>query len=626
MQATQKKTHAFQTEVKQLLKLMIHSLYSEKEIFLRELISNASDACDKLRFLAINDPALKGKDENLHIRVDMDKEAGTITISDNGIGMSEAEVVENIGTIAKSGTKAFLDQLTGDKKKDAQLIGQFGVGFYSCFMVADKVTLVTRRADSDAAVLWESDGSGEYTLESADKETQGTTITLHMKPEDHEYLEAWKLRGIIMKYSDHINFPVEMVQEKADDDKDAAIVYEAVNKATALWQCSKNDLTDEEYKAFYKHVSHDFEDPLAWTHNAVEGKVEYRNLLYIPKRAGFDLYTQMNKRHGVKLYVQRVFIMDDAEQFLPHYLRFVKGVIDANDLPLNVSREILQSSKVVDTIKSGSAKKVLALLADMAENKPEDYIQFWSEFGPALKEGIIEDVPNRDAIAKLLRFASTRTDEPSQTVSLADYVSRMKEGQKHIYFVTAETFAAAKNSPHLEIFRQQGIEVLLLSDRVDEWLAGYLTEFEGKTLASVAKGDLELPTLDPKEEEKLKAEDESFAKLIAAFKMGLGDAVKDVRITHRLTQSPACVVADANDMGLQMQRIFKAAGQSMPASKPILELNPTHSLLIRLNQNPADEQMKAWAQLLLDQAILAEGGHLDDPALFVKRMNELLLK
>lgn len=625
MQATQKKTHAFQTEVKQLLKLMIHSLYSEKEIFLRELISNASDACDKLRFLAINDPALKGKDENLHIRVDMDKDARTITISDNGIGMSEAEVVENIGTIAKSGTKAFLDQLTGDKKKDAQLIGQFGVGFYSCFMVADKVTLVTRRADSDEAVMWESDGSGEYTLEPTDKETQGTTITLHMKAEDNEYLEAWKLRGIIMKYSDHINFPVEMVQEKADD-KDETIVYEAVNKATALWQCSKNDLTDEEYKEFYKHVSHDFEDPLAWTHNAVEGKVEYRNLLYIPKRAGFDLYTQMNKRHGVKLYVQRVFIMDDADQFLPHYLRFVKGVIDANDLPLNVSREILQNSKVVDTIKSGSAKKVLALLADMAENKPEDYIQFWSEFGPALKEGIIEDVPNRDAIAKLLRFASTRTDEPSQTVSLADYVSRMKEGQKHIYFVTAETFASAKNSPHLEIFRQQGIEVLLLSDRVDEWLTGYLTEFEGKTLASVAKGDLELPTLDPKEEEKLKAEDESFAGLITAFKMGLGDAVKDVRITHRLTQSPACVVADANDMGLQMQRLFKAAGQAMPVSKPILELNPTHSLLIRLNQNPADAHIQAWAQLLLDQAILAEGGHLDDPALFVKRMNELLLK
>lgn len=624
METTQKQTRAFETEVNQLLKLMIHSLYSEKEIFLRELISNASDACDKLRFLAINDPALKGKDDNLFIRVDVDKEARTIMISDNGIGMSEAEVIENIGTIAKSGTKAFLDQLTGDKKKDAQLIGQFGVGFYSCFMVSDKVTLMTRRADSDTAVMWESDGSGEYTLESVDKPTQGTTITLHIKADASEYLEAWKLREIIMKYADHISFPVEMVQEKADD-KDEDLVYERVNKATALWQCSKNDLTDEEYKEFYKHVSHDFEDPLAWTHNYVEGKTEYRNLLYIPKRAGFDLYTQMNKRHGVKLYVQRVFIMDDADQFLPHYLRFVKGVIDANDLPLNVSREILQNSKVVETIKSGSTKKVLGLLGDLADNKPEEYIHFWSEFGPALKEGVIEDPSNRDAIAKLLRFASTLKDDPSQTVSLSDYIARMKEGQTHIYYVTAETFSAAKNSPHLEIFRKKGIEVLLLSDRVDEWLTGYLTEFEGKVLESVAKGNLDLGTLDSQEEAKVKEADASFKDLITAFKVALGDAVKDVRMTHRLTQSPACVVADANDMGLQMQRIFKAAGQAMPTSKPILELNPEHSLMIRLNQHPEQESIKSWAQLLLDQAILAEGGHLDDPAAFVKRMNELLM-
>ncbi len=627
----EKQTHVFETEVKQLLQLMIHSLYSDKEIFLRELVSNSSDALDKLRFEALQNNKLKSLGQDLCIRVEFDKEKRTITVSDNGIGMSEQEVIENLGTIAKSGTKAFVESLTGEQKHDSALIGQFGVGFYASFMVADKVSVHTRRGDVgvDEAVLWESAGDGEYTLEAADKSDIGTRITLHIKEGEDELLNDWKLREIIIKYSDHISFPVEMPKAQTEDEEkneDAAITYESVNKATALWMRAKSDITDEEYTKFYQHVSHDFQDPLIWTHNKVEGKTEYTNLLFIPKKAPFDLYQGGEKRHGVKLYVKRVFIMDDAEQFIPHYLRFVRGVIDANDLPLNVSREILQNNRVVDTIRAGSVKKVLGLLENLAKNEPQDYIEFWAEFGPAMKEGIVEDTNNREQLTKLMRFATTKTDEPGQTVSLDDYIARMTEGQEKIYFVTGETFQAAKNSPHLEIFRKRGIEVLLLSDRVDEWVTMHMKDYQGKQLESVAKGALDLGSTDDKEDEaQRESEDKDFAPLIAAFKTSLGDKVKDVRLTHRLTDSPACVVADENDMGLQMQRIFKAAGQAMPASAPILELNPEHALLQRLKANmPAQDEINDWGSLLLNQAILAEGGQLDDPAAFVKTVNQLL--
>jgi molecular chaperone HtpG len=619
MQTAEKHTYAFQTEVKQLLQLMIHSLYSDKEIFLRELISNGSDALDKLRFNALQVPAFKGKDSDLKIRVSFDKEAGTITVSDNGIGMNEAEVIDNLGTIAKSGTKAFVEKLTGDQSKDAELIGQFGVGFYSSFMVADKVTVTTRRADepADAAVIWESKGDGEYTLEHTTKATQGTDIVLHLKKDEDELLSDWRLRSIIVKYSDHIAFPVEMPSEASKE-------FEAVNKATALWMRQKSEITDEEYKEFYKLVSHDFQDPLAWSHNQVEGKTEYTSLLYIPKHAPFDLYQVQMKNKGVKLYVKRVFIMDDAEQFIPHYLRFVRGVIDAKDLPLNVSREILQNNKIVSTIKAGTTKKILAMLQSMADNEPQDYLQCWAEFGPALKEGIVEDEANKEAIAKLMRFATTFKNEPGQTASLDDYIARMKPEQEAIYYVTAETFAAAKNSPHLEIFRKQGIEVLLLSDRIDEWLTGHLTEYQGKKLISVAKGDLDLGELEPKAAEAEKHAEE-IKDLLNAMKTALAEQVKEVRATHRLTDSPACIVADENDMGLHMQRLFKAAGQPFPVSKPILEINPEHPLIARLNQHPTDPVIQEWARLLLDQATLAEGAQLEDPAAYVKRVNSLLM-
>jgi molecular chaperone HtpG len=618
MHTTDKKTYAFQTEVKQLLQLMIHSLYSDKEIFVRELISNASDALDKLRFNALQVPGFKGKDKDLSIKLSFDKAAGTLTVSDNGIGMNADEVIENLGTIAKSGTRAFVEKLTGDQAKDSELIGQFGVGFYSSFMVADTVTVLTRRADEPAenAVRWESKGDGEYSLEIVTKDTIGTDIILHLKSDEQELLEDWRLREIIIKYSDHIAFPVEMMN---GEDKS-----EAVNKATALWMRNKSDLTDEEYKEFYKLVSHDYQDPLAWSHNHVEGNTEYTSLLYVPKHAPFDMYQVQMKNKGVKLYVKRVFIMDDAEQFIPHYLRFVRGVIDAKDLPLNVSREILQNNKMVSTIKAGTVKKILSMLQSMADNEPQDYIQCWAEFGPAIKEGVVEDSANKEQIAKLMRFATTFKNESGQTESFDDYLARMKPEQDNIYYVTAETFQAAKNSPHLEIFRKNGIEVLLLSDRIDEWLTAHLTEYQGKKLISVSKGSLDLGKLDEAEPE-LASQSEVIKDLIHAMKTALGEQVKDVRVTHRLTDSPACIVADEDDMGLQMQRIFKAAGQPFPTSKPILEINPEHPLILRLNANPNDSAMQDWALLLLEQSTLAEGGQLDDPAGFVKRVNALLL-
>lgn len=617
MSTTEKQTYSFQTEVKQLLQLMIHSLYSDKEIFLRELISNASDALGKLRFKALQEPAFKGKDQDLKIKVSFDKDNGTLTVSDNGIGMTADEVIENLGTIAKSGTRAFVEKLTGDQAKDAVLIGQFGVGFYASFMVADTVTVVTRRADqaADQAVIWQSKGDGEYTLESTTKTSQGTDIILHLKKEEEELLSDWKLREIIIKYSDHIDFPIEMPSEEKQ---------ESVNKASALWLRSKSEITDEEYKEFYKLVSHDYQEPLAWSHNKVEGNVEYTSLLYIPKHAPFDLYQMQMKNRGVKLYVKRVFIMDDAEQFIPNYLRFVRGVIDAKDLPLNVSREILQNNKVVNTIKAATTKKVLGMLQSMADNQPQDYLQAWKEFGPAIKEGIYEDASNKDAIAKLLRFATTHKDEPGQTESLDDYLSRMKPEQEAIYYVTADSFNGAKHSPHLEIFRKQGIEVLLLSDRIDEWLTGYLTEYQGKKLVSVAKGALDLGKLDTDKPE-LEKESEEIKDLLTAIKTALGEQVKEVRATHRLTESPACVVADENAMGLQMQRLFKQAGQPFPTSQPILEINPKHPLIMRLNQKTSDPTLSDWSKLLLEQALLAEGAQLEDPAGFVKRVNTLLL-
>lgn len=625
---TEKQTHVFNAEVKQLLKMMIHSLYSDKEIFLRELISNASDALDKVRFESLDNKKMVVS-ESPAIRVMADKTARTITISDNGIGMSEAEVIEHLGTIAKSGTKSFLEKLTGEQSKDAQLIGQFGVGFYASFMVADKVSVLTRRADAgaDEAVLWESNGEGAYDVSAAHKNDVGTTVTLHLKADEDTLLENWKLREIITKYSDHIFFPVEMETHVADDEKtDAptAPVFEPVNKANALWTRPKSSISDEDYQAFYKHVSHEYDDALCWTHNRVEGKTEYTNLLYIPKRAPFDLFQPQMKRRGVKLYVKRVFIMDDAEQFMPNYLRFVKGVIDAADLPLNVSREILQNNKTVDTIRAGSIKKVLGMLEDLAKNHPEQYLAFWAEFGNALKEGPIEDHANKELIATLLRFSTTLKNDKTQTESLDDYISRMKPEQSKIYYVTADTFQAASHSPHLEIFRKKGIEVLLLSDRVDEWLVAHMPEYKGKNFESVSKGTLDLGDLKDAEDAATPEKDASFADLLSAFKVALGAEVKDVRLTHRLTDSPACVVADANDMGLQLQRLFKSAGQAMPGSKPILELNPTHPLLMRLQDKAHDPVISEWAHVLLGQAILAEGGQLEDPASFVKRMNSLL--
>ena len=630
-----KETLGFQTEVNQLLKLMIHSLYSNKEIFLRELISNASDAIDKLRFEAISESKLYEDDTNLRIRVDYDKEAKTITISDNGIGMSRDEVVENIGTIAKSGTRQFLESLTGDQKKDANAIGQFGVGFYSAFIVADKVTLKTRRAgaSSDQGVLWESAGEGEFSIETIEKEDRGTEITLHLKKDDEDLLDGFRLRSIIRKYSDHITVPIEMLKEdiaseeddEKDKDKETVIEYEKVNDASALWTRPKSEITDEEYAEFYKHVGHDFEDPLAWTHNQVEGKYEYTSLLFIPKRAPFDLWDR-ERQHGIKLYVRRVFIMDETEKLMPNYLRFVKGVIDSNDLPLNVSREILQNSKVLDSIRSGSVKKILQLLQKIANNKPDDYKTFWKEFGRVMKEGPGEDFANREKIAKLLRFSSTLDDKEEQEVSLDDYISRMKDGQKAIYYITADSFAAAKHSPHLEVFRKKGLEVLLLSDRVDEFLMSSLPEYDGKPLQSVARGELDLGDLEDEEEKKQHEKvEEEYKDFIEKVAKSLGDDVKEVRITHRLTDSPSCLVTGEHDMSANLERLLKQAGQDVIGHKPILELNPEHPLVQRLKSEDQGDRFDDWAKLLFEQALLSEGGQLEDPATFVSRMNKMLL-
>ena len=608
-----KETLGFQTEVKQLLNLMIHSLYSNKEIFLRELISNASDATDKLRFEALTDSALFESDSDLRIRISFDKEAKTVTISDNGIGMSRQEVIDNIGTIAKSGTREFFGRLTGDQAKDANLIGQFGVGFYSSFIVAEKVTLVTRRAGlgHEHGVRWESRGEGDYTLETVDKAMRGTEITLHLRQGEEDFLDAWRIKSVIRKYSDHIPLPIVMLEDGKE---------EVVNQASALWARPKGEITQEQYDEFYKHVAHDHEAPLAHVHARVEGKQEYTQLLYIPSRAPFDLFDR-ESRHGIKLYVRRVFIMDDAEQLMPHYLRFVKGVIDSNDLPLNVSREILQESKTIDAIRSGCVKKVLSMIEDLDAEK---FAKFWKEFGKVLKEGIGEDYANREKIAKLLRFSSTRTDLQDDSVSLADYVSGMKEGQEKIYFVTAETFSAAKNSPHLEIFRKKGIEVLLLSDRVDEWLVSNLHEFEGKQLQSVAKGDLDLGKLEDADEKKeQEKEGDEYKDLVKRIKGVLAEKVKDVRVTFRLTESPACLVADQYDMGMNLERLLKSAGQNVPASKPILEINPHHPMVRSLKYE--EERFSDWSHILFDQALLSEGGQLEDPAGFVKRLNGLML-
>jgi molecular chaperone HtpG len=623
-------TLGFQAEVKQLLHLMIHSLYSNKEIFLRELVSNASDACDKLRFEAIDNPALMEGAADLGIRVDYDKAARTVTISDNGIGLSREEAVANLGTIAKSGTREFFAKLTGDKQKDAQLIGQFGVGFYSSFIVADKVTVVSRRAGvpADQAVRWESDGQGEFTVAQVEKADRGTDVTLHLRADEDELLSGWRLREILRRYSDHISLPIHMAKEEWDSEKGEQVKkdeLETVNQASALWTRAKNDITEEQYREFYKHVAHDYDDPLAWTHNRVEGRSEYTQLLYVPKHAPMDLWNR-DARHGLKLYVKRVFIMEDAEQLLPMYLRFVRGVIDSADLPLNVSREILQESRDVRAIREGSTKRVLSLLEDLAENRKDDYALFWGEFGTVLKEGAGEDIANQERIAKLLRFASTHNEDGAQTVSFADYVSRMKEGQDKIYYVTAETYAAAKNSPHLEIFRKKGIEVLLLSDRVDEWMLSYLREFDGKSLVSVAKGGLDLDALADEEEKKRQAEvQESFKPLVERLKTALGDRVADVRVTLRLVDSPACIVVGQNELSPNLLRMLKAAGQEAPEVKPTLEINPEHGLTERVRNAP-DADFNDWAHLLLDQAMLAEGAQIADPASFVKRMNGLLLK
>jgi molecular chaperone HtpG len=627
----------FQAEVKQLMQLMIHSLYSNKEIVLRELISNASDAADKLRFEALANSALYENDSNLKITIGFDKAKRTVTISDNGIGMSRDEVIANIGTIAKSGTKEFFNALTGDEAKDANLIGQFGVGFYSAFIIADKVTLTTRRAGSAEAVKWQSAGEGDYTIDAVKKESRGTEITLHLRKDEDEFLNDWQLKSIIRKYSDHITLPIMMQKSewkegadnpdgtKAGGEMVLTDEFEAVNKASALWARSKNDITADEYNEFYKHVSHDYQAPLAYTHSRVEGKQEYISLLYIPSKAPFDLYDR-ERRHGIKLYVKRVFIMEDAEKLMPQYLRFVRGVIDSADLPLNISREILQDSRDVDAIKNGSVKKVLSLLEDMAKDKPDDYAKFWDEFGRVLKEGPGEDFANKDKIASLLRFASTRLDTASQSISLKDYVEKMQPEQTAIYYITADSFAAAQHSPHLEIFRKKNIEVLLLSDKVDEWLLGSLTEFEGKKLQSIAKGDLDLGALETETEKEIQKKIEEDAKsLIERVKSTLGDAVKEVRVTHRLTDSPACLVAGEHDLSGNMARILKAAGQNAPESKPILELNPTHKLVKRLENEAEEVKFNDLAHLVFDQALLAEGGQLNDPASFVRRMNSLLV-
>ncbi len=628
-EATVKETLGFQTEVKQLLDLMIHSLYSNKEIFLRELISNASDACDKLRFEALTDPALFEADSELQMRVWYDKAARTLTVSDNGIGMSRQEVIENIGTIAKSGTREFFDRLTGDKARDAHLIGQFGVGFYSSFIVADRVTLVTRRAGlgTEHGVRWESSGEGDYTIETVAKQDRGTEVRLHLRGGEDELLDGSRLRTIIRKYSDHITLPILMKKEEWSQEKGGNVVKdedEKVNQASALWARPKSDISEEQYREFYKHVAHDFESPLAWVHAKVEGKTEYTQLLYLPARAPFDLWDREH-RHGIKLYVRRVFIMDDAEQLIPAYLRFVRGVVDSSDLPLNVSREILQESKDVEAIRKGCVNKVLGLLEDLAENQKENYARFWKEFGRVFKEGTGEDWANKERIARLLRFASTHGETSEQPVSLADYLSRMKEGQDKIYYITADSLTAAKNSPHLEIFHKKGIEVLLLSDPVDEWVASNLTEFDGKSLQSVAKGDLDLGKLADEEKKEQQEEAGEYKDLVEKIRKTLEARVRDVRLTFRLTSSPACLVSDEHGMSANLERMLKAAGQKVPGNRPVLEINPHHPLVQRLKHESDGARFGDWSHILFDQALLAEGGQLEDPAVFVKRLNELML-
>ncbi|AGO53969.1 hypothetical protein ALQ63_01523 [Serratia plymuthica] len=614
-------TRGFQSEVKQLLHLMIHSLYSNKEIFLRELISNASDAADKLRFRALSAPELYEGDGELRVRLSFDKDQRTLTIADNGIGMSRDEVIENLGTIAKSGTKSFLESIGSDQAKDSQLIGQFGVGFYSAFIVADKVTVRTRAAGAaaDQGVFWESAGEGDYTIADDTKEDRGTEITLHLREGEDEYLDAWRLRSVIGKYSDHIALPVEI---ESKNEEDGTVTWEKINKAQALWTRSKADVTDEEYKEFYKHIAHDFTDPLSWSHNRVEGKQEYTSLLYIPAQAPWDMWNRDHK-HGLKLYVQRVFIMDDAEQFMPNYLRFVRGLIDSNDLPLNVSREILQDSRVTQNLRGALTKRVLQMLEKLAKDDAEGYQKFWQQFGLVLKEGPAEDGGNKEAIAKLLRFASTQGDSSAQTVSLEEYVGRMAEGQDKIYYITADSYAAAKSSPHLELFRKKGIEVLLLSDRIDEWMMSYLTEFDGKPFQSVSKADEALDKLADETEEQ-KAAEKQLEPFVDRVKTLLGDRVKDVRLTHRLTDTPAIVTTGADEMSTQMAKLFAAAGQEAPEVKYIFELNPEHALVKRASDVGDNEQFAEWIDLLMDQALLAERGTLEDPNQFIRRMNKLL--
>ena len=634
-EAAQQEKHGFQTEVKQLLQLMIHSLYSNKEIFLRELVSNAADAADKLRFRALENNSLYEGDGELNVKISTDADAGTITIADNGIGMTKEEVIANLGTIAKSGTKDFFSKLSGDAAKDSQLIGQFGVGFYSAFIVADKVTVRTRAAGTDASqgVEWISDGEGEFTVAEINKPARGTEIVLHIREEEKEFVDNWRLRSIISKYSDHISIPVQMWKDEIpesegpDGEKTPAVPgeWESVNKATALWTRDKSDISEEEYKEFYKHISHDFADPLAWAHNKVEGKSEYTSLLYIPSKAPFDMWNR-DQNHGLKLYVQRVFIMDDAEQFMPTYLRFVKGLLDSNDLPLNVSREILQDNKVTQTLRQGCTKRVLQMLEKMAKNDSEKYQSFWGEFGNVLKEGPAEDFSNKDKIAGLLRFSSTHGDSDAQTVSLDDYIARMKEGQDKIYFVTADSLQAAKTSPHLEFFRKKGIEVLLMGERIDEWLMSHLTEYNEKSFQSIAKGDLDLGDLDDEETKKAQEEAEKEVEgVLERAKTALGDKVVDVKFTHRLTESPAVITADENGMTTQMMKLMQAAGQTVPDVKYHFELNPEHQLVKKLADVQDEALFNQWVGVLYDQAALSEQGSLKDPSSFVRNLNSLLM-
>ncbi len=625
-------THEFQTEVREVLNLMIHSLYSNREIFLRELISNASDACDKLRFKALQNAELLGGDSELKVEVEVDEKAGLITVRDNGIGMSRQDVIENIGTIARSGTRKFLENVKENKEFNANLIGQFGVGFYSSFIVADKVTLLTRAAGSDVSegVRWESDGTGEYSVSQADLPKQGTEVTLHMREDAREFLSSWKIRSLIHKYSDHIGFPIYMKSPELPEDDEAEKAedkpqWEAVNQSSALWTLQKSEISSDDYQAFYKHVSHDFEDALSWSHNQVEGSQNYTSLLYVPSKAPMDMMMQRDERRGLRLYVKRVFIMDAAEQLLPHYLRFIRGVIDSDDLPLNVSRELLQENKLVEKIRSAVIRRSLDLLQRMADKELEKYNTFWDEFGNVLKEGLAEDMANREKIAKLLRFSSTSHAAKEQRVSLEEYVSRMKEGQDVIWYVTAENRKSAENSPHLEIFRKKGIEVLLMSDRIDEWVMGYFNEFDGKKLRSIAKGDVDLGSDTDKKDEEAK-QDAQTEPLLKRLSDALKDEVKEVRASRRLTESASCLVLSEQELALHMRRMLEQAGQTLPDSKPVLEVNLDHPLLKQAEATASDEDFKDWATLLFEQAVLAEGGQLEDPASFVQRMNRLLFK